>query len=164
MKGDGGNARGFSIIEVVIASAILGIVLFSLASVFLLASRLSREASNKIRANFLAEEGLEVMRFLRDQSWDQNIAPLLVGTSYYLTFATTTSAWDVLTTNPGLADGLFTRAIKVEEVRRDSNDDIVSSGGTVDPDSLKIISSISWGPEPVNTITVETYLSDIFNN
>lgn len=156
---------GFGLIEIVVAVAILGVTIYSLSFVFILASRLSAEASNKVRANFLAEEGIEAMHFLRDKSWTSNLAGMSAGTDYYLSFDAVSSVWSLETTDPGLIDDLYTRRIQVESVSRDSNDDIVESGGTVDPQTKKIKSIVSWTEKSlVRSVEVDTYLSNMFNN
>ena len=157
--------KGFALVEIVIASAIVSISIFSLSTVSVLGSRLQRQSLEKIRANFLAEEGLEVMRFLRDKSWNANLANFFPGTNYYISFATTTSEWSIGSTAVSYIDFLFERKLTVENVFRDSNDNIVLSGGTNDPDSKKITSYVSW-PEgnATTTISLSTYLSDIFDN
>lgn len=159
------SKSGFGLLEIVIASAIISVSIFSLSAVSVLGSRLQRQSLEKIRANFLAEEGLEAMRFLRDKSWSTNLASLSQGTNYYLNFSTSTSEWN-LNSNPlSYVDYFFERKIIVENVLRDSSDNIVLSGGTNDPDSRKINVFVSW-PEgnATTTLRISAYLSDVFNN
>ncbi len=133
----------------------------SLMNVFVLSNRLMARTQDLARANFIAQEGIEDMRYLRDASWTTNMAPLAPNINYYVTLATTTSQWSVGTAVPSLIDGTFRRVIQVQSVMRNSSDDIVLSGGTVDASTLKIISTVSWGQ---GTTSVETYLANIFNN
>lgn len=159
--------HGFGLIEIIIASAVVSIAMVSLAFVFVLSARLSERANERTRANFLSEETLEVARFLRDQSWSTNFSNIAPGTAYYPIFNTTTFLWSITTTNPGLIDGLFSQRFSVASVRRDANDDIISSvggsGGTIDSDTLRITATTTWG-RATNTMEAETYLSDIFDN
>ncbi len=152
-------------IEIVIASAIVSVAIFSLSFVFLISSRVESQSSDKIRANFLAEEGVEALRFLRDKSWSGNLSSLATGTNYYLTFSTSTSQWSVGASNPGVIDTIYSRVVTVESVYRDASDDIVSSGGTLDPNSKKVNVAVSWTDHGANlNITLSTYLSDIYKN
>ena len=156
--------RGFGILEIVIAVSIISATIFSLSFVFIVASKLETISLDKIRANFIAEEGLEAMRFLRDQSWAANLGALLDGPTYYLSFATTTSVWSV-GTNGSEIDKLFLRKVTLENVYRNGSDDIISSGGTVDPDTKKINVSVEWLERGATTsISASAYLSNIFNN
>ena len=147
--------------EIVIAASIISAVIFSLSFVFLISQKLETTSSNKIRANFIAEEGLEVMRHLRDKSWSANLAPLAPGTLYYLSFDAGSSAWSTTISSPGLIDGVFERTVRVAAVMRDGADDIVDSGGIVDPDTLKIIVTTTWEGRSVGA---ETYLTNLFAN
>ena len=156
---------GFGLLEIVIAASIISGTIFSLSYVFLISNKLAAASSNKVRASFLAEEGLEALRVLRDTSWSANIAGLSAGTNYYLSFNTVTSAWSISTSNPGYIDNLFTSTITIENVQRDANDDIVSSGGTNDPDTKKFNVSVSWLERAsAMTVAVSTYLTDMFDN
>lgn len=156
---------GFGVVEILVAAAIIGTAIFSLFNVFVLASRVSAEAGDKVRANFLAEEGLEAVRYLKDDSWSRNIASLTAGTNYYLSFNSGTSRWSIGTTNPGAIDGKFTRVITLSNVSRDSSDNIVSSGGTNDPNTKQFSVTITWSEYGANqTLVLKTYLADIYTN
>ena len=157
--------RGFGLLEIVIAVAIIGTTVFALSLVFLMADKL--EASNQSRANFLAEEGLEVLRFLRDESWSGHLANLNTITTYYLSFNSAISAWSVTTSNQGPIDNLYTRSFTVAAVNRDAlSDDIVDSpAGSPDANTKKFSVSVSWQERGSYSITaLSTYLSDMFAN
>ncbi|KKT21174.1 MAG: hypothetical protein UW05_C0016G0017, partial [Candidatus Giovannonibacteria bacterium GW2011_GWC2_43_8] len=104
-------------------------------------------------------------RFLRDQSWATNLGGLSIGTTYYLSFNAVNSVWSINTSNPGLIDNLFLRKVTAENVCRNDSYDIVSSCGTLDPDTKKINVSVEWLERgSTATISASTYLSDIFDN
>src|SRR3989344_1692365 len=163
-----GQKTGFGLLEIVIAASIISAVIFSLSSVFLISQKLETTSSNKIRANFLAEEGLEALRFLRDKSWSANLAGLLAGANYYFVFATTTSTWSVGAAGSDKIDNLFYRTITLENISRDpSTGDIESAYNPAndDPDTKKFNASVAWQNRgATSTITISTYLSDIFDN
>ena len=160
--------KGFGLLEIVIAVSIISATIFSLSFVFIIANKLEGESLNKIRANFLAEEGLEALRFLRDKGWSGNLSALAPGTTYYLSFNAASSVWSISTSDPGLIDNLFSRKVTVENVYRNSADDIVSSGGILDPDTKKFNVSVEWqgrsGSAPTPAVNISTYLSDVFDN
>lgn len=156
---------GFGLLEIVIASAVVGASIFSLSAVAVLSNRLQTQSIEKIRANFLAEEGIEAMRFLRDKGWDANLADLSPGTNYYLSFSTTTSVWSVGPVPLAYIDSIFERKISIEKVYRDLNDNIVSTGGAEDINSKKINITVLWNARgATSTAQLSTYLSDMFNN
>ena len=156
---------GFGLVEIIIASAIISVSIFSLSAIAVIGSRLQVQSLEKIRANFLAEEGLEALRFLRDKSWSGNLFTLSSGVDYYINFSTSTSLWSISSTPSYYIDSLFERKVKTENVFRDSNDDIVLSGGTNDPDTKKFTVFVAWYSKAgTSTVQLNTYLSDIFNN
>ncbi|MDP3762853.1 MAG: type II secretion system protein [bacterium] len=156
--------KGFGLLEIVIAVAIVGGALWALASVFLLAERAQELSREKLQAVFLAEEGLEVSRYLRDSGWNSNIAPLLTSTDYYLNFNAATSQWTTTVTAPAAIDGIFSRSFRIENVLRDSGDNIAPSG-TNDPETRKIIMKVAWSfQQSSENVSLEAYLMDIFNN
>lgn len=153
---------GFGVLEVLVASAVVSTALVSLFFVFALSQRAVLRASEKVRANFIAEEGLEVMRHLRDRSWSEHLAGLAADTNYYLFFDTESSAWSITALNPGMIDGTFDRTVRVASVMRDiGSDDIVESGGVIDPDTWKVTVTVLWGGR---LVSAETYVGDIFDN
>ncbi len=154
--------KGFGLVEIIIASSIVSVALISLVSVFVLSYRLTVRSGEIVRANFIAEEGIEAMHFLRDNGWTPTLKNLTSGTNYYLSLNTTTGVWSIGTTNPGLLDNTFKRVITVQSVMRNGSDNIVSSGGTVDINTLKITATVTWGSG--NSIAVDTYLSNIYND
>lgn len=159
------SKKGFGLLEIVISVAIIGSTVFALSFVFLIANRLELKASNQIRANFLAEESLEVLRLLRDGSWSWHLANLNTTTTYYLSFNAVNSSWSITTSNPGLIDGIFARSFTVAAVNRDGAHDIVGSGGSPDTSTKKFNVSVSWAERGTySTTTVSTYLSDMFAN
>lgn len=160
------NKAGFGLLEIVVASAIVGVSIFALSTAAVLSEKLQSQSADKIRANFLAEEGIEVARFLRDKSWNTNLANLSQGTNYYINFSTTTSQWNISQSLEPYIVSIFERKILVDPVYRDLNDNIVSSGGAEDLDSKKITAVVSWKErgDATSTVSISTYLSDIFNN
>jgi len=155
---------GFGVIEVLVAATIISTAIFSLFNVFVLASRLSEESADKIRANFLAEEGLEALRYLRDESWQSNLSSLSAGTDYYLSFNSGASKWSIGASNPGAIDSVFTRTITPANVSRDSSDNIVSAGGTNDPNTKLFSVRVSWLEHgALQNLVLSTYLADIYN-
>lgn len=116
--------QGFGLIEVIVASAIISTLLLGTTWVARISFRMVSESSLRSRANFLLEEGIEVVRILRDTSWSSYITPLAINTVYYPVFSGL--SWSLSTSSPGLIDGLFERQIVFGDVyRRNSDDDIV---------------------------------------
>lgn len=154
--------KGFTLVEIVVGVAICLIVLIGLMNAFTITLKLSLANTSKIQASFLEEEGLEAARILRDNGWTANIATLTPDTTYYLAYNNNT--WQTTSTNSYI-DSFFERKIVTSNVNRDSNQNIVSSGGTLDPNIRKITISVSWlSGGATTTKSISTYLTNVFNN
>jgi len=154
-------SSGIGLVEVIVSVAILAFSLIGIVGGFNFYLRAGIENTDEIRALYLAEEGIEAVKFLRDGSWDANVAALATGTPYQLAIVGTT--WES-TTTPVLIDNLFTRTFTLDDVfRRNSDDDIVASTSaevkTLDPDAKEVAVRVSWADEEVETIT---YITNLF--
>ncbi len=156
------NSSGFALVELLIACAIISLVTFTIVSAGGKGVELSNQALSQTQASFLLEEGGEAVKIIRDNAWS-NISALTLNTNYYLSYNTGTDVWS-LSTTPSVIDNTFTRTIVVSAVNRDSNDDIVASGGTTDPNIKKVVVSVSW-PGVSGTISksLTFYVADIFS-
>lgn len=151
--------RGVSVIEVVIGVSIAALAIAFMSHTIVRYASQGTDNLDKTRAVLLAEEGLELMRYLHDDSWT-NISSLTNGTSYYLSISTTTIA---TTTTPNIVDGQYTRTITTSPVyRATSGDDIVASTSGVskalDPDTVFVTATVAWGT-PTSTVRLSEYLS-----
>lgn len=151
---------GFGLIEIVVGSAIFALSILGISSYYQQALQVSQKTGKFVQAGFLLEEGMEIAKYFRDGSWS-NISNLTDGTTYYLSWNGT--SWATSTTNT-FVDGTFERTLVMNNVNRDSNDDVVSSGGTLDAGTKKVTISVSWNERGATTTkTISTYLTNFFN-
>jgi Tfp pilus assembly protein PilV len=61
--------KGFSIVEVVLSAALFLLIAIALANILIYGEQSSASAGTRARAVFLAEEGLEAVRNIRDASF-----------------------------------------------------------------------------------------------
>jgi hypothetical protein len=154
------HKKGVTVVEILI-----GVSLFTLIVVFIthaLALYFSTGSllQEKTKALYLAQEGQEVMRYLRDEDWT-TLTDLTVGTAYYFDVATTTMA---TTTVPEIIEGVYTRSVVLENAYRDGNDDLVAStapGASIDDGGRIVVTKVQWGSG--NEIQLESLLTNIFN-
>ena len=156
--------KGFGLIEIVIA---LSIVSGSILGIFWLAYvsfNLLGESNRRSQAAYLAEEGLEVIRILRDESWSGNVETLVSGSNYYFVFDDVSRTWSVTDVDPGQVFNIFSRRVVIHDVLRDANSDIAQVGA-LDPDTRRVEVEVSW-PERGDTeeVVLETYLTNLFSN
>jgi prepilin-type N-terminal cleavage/methylation domain-containing protein len=158
--------RGFSLVEILIAVAVLLVSFVTVIAAFQLGARRGVGTLQEIQATALAEEGIEAITSIRDESWG-NISSLASGTEYGISFNGT--KWGVVS-NPQMIDGTFRRAITASPVyRRNSDKDIVAESSsdpkTLDADAKKITVRISWNAATTSVKAekiMETYLFNLF--
>lgn len=141
------------LLEIVIVAGIVGgslAIILGLASTFLVISHIVQQTS---QATALAQEGLEIVRNVRDgTNWSAvdglgqvSFAP----SSYHPTQSDNPPKWILVSGSESIDE--FTRTIQFEEVRRDtSTDDIVQTGGSIDPDTVKATATVLWQERGVN--------------
>ena len=155
--------KGSGLVEILIAVFIFSIILGSLITAS--STYFSGAGDNLIstKGAYLAEEGIEAVKTIRDSSWN-NISSLSDNTNYYLYFDTSSSTnniWKATTTASSI-DSTFIRTFKVNAVYRDSNGRIISSGGTLDLNTEKVTVSISWkSKNSTTTKTLSTYITNL---
>lgn len=148
--------------EAVIATALCSVILVGLSSLFDLALKSMLATTAKVQATYLEEEGLEALRLLRDNGWSANIALEPSGVPFYLVFDS--GAWQSTSTNNKI-DNIFTREIVLADVYRDGAQDIVSTGGDLDPNTRKATVTVSFSERGVTIVkSLSTYLTNVFKN
>ncbi len=162
-----GTSRGIGLVEILIVTAVLGVGLLAVISFLIYSRGVTFQVARTTEATSLAEEGIEVVRVLRDESWATNIASLISGTTYYpdISGVNPNDKWTLGTTDPGVINNLYTRTVVVENVGRDANDDILSSGGTPDGNTKKVTSTVTWTENGRSKqIELEAYVTNILGN
>lgn len=109
------------------------------------------------KASYFVQEGIELVRITRDESWVTNILNKAQGTDYFLSFVG--SKWNITTVDSGLIEGMFKRVVRFDDVYRNVSDDIVPSGGTLDANTKLVKVTVSWG-QPSQQVQVQTYLTN----
>jgi len=118
-------------------------------------------ADNQGAYEALLKSGIEAVKFMRDVSWDSNIALLSVGVPYTLVFDGI--SWKA-TTTPLFIANQFDRRISLESVYRDDFGNITSSGW-LDANTKKVSVTVSWQKDTgTTTKEITTYVSNIFKN
>lgn len=154
-------SNGMSLVEAVIAVAILMIIVSGVISTYPLFLRTGLSNLNYAQGALLLEEGVEAVKILRDSGWMTHIATLTPNATYRLAFASST--WQA-TTIPIIIAGRFDRTFKLASVSRDANDNIAPSG-TLDPKTRQLTVSVAWaGTGGTTTREIATYITDLFNN
>gem|GEM_PF-2125101 len=129
---------GFSVIEALVATVIFTIMIMAFLGSFILFQKSYLFYGDENRASFVAEEGLEAVRNIYDEKFDN-----LIDGEYGLDYSG--GEWKL----SGLSDveGIYTRKI------------IIS---TIDSDTKKVISDVTWQRNNLSTgsISLSTYFTN----
>ena len=151
------NQSGFGLVEIVVAVTIITIVsiFISLTITQVIQARtVMLQDTHKL---YLAEEGYEMVRFLRDDSWSA-ISSLSYDQAYYFDSSTTTIA---LSVDPEVI-GQYTRSFRLLPVYRSGAGEIVDGGeigATIDEGSRFVRVHVV---DDNGTTTVEAIMANIF--
>lgn len=153
--------QGFGLVEVLIGASIITLGIVALIQAFGIYVKFALNNDRNVQAAYLAEEGLEVATFLRDGGWGANYDRFTIGANYYISW--NGSSWATTTTEQNI-DGIFWRKFVVDNVYRDANDKIASSG-TLDPNTKKVTVTVAYKQGVATTTkTMSTYLTDLYGN
>mgnify|MGYP001582734235 CR=1 FL=1 len=132
------NSKGFSLVEVLLAVSVFALIVTGLVGGLIYGQQSTALSGARVRAEMLADEGLEAVRNIRDA----NFSNLTDGT-FGLT--TTGNQWNL----SGSSDttDIFTRAITIS---------------AVDANRKQVTSTVTWQQNPQRTgqIQVVTYLTN----
>lgn len=149
--------KGLLSVEIIIGITITSLVLLFTTHALTRFVSIGSTIADKTHALYLAEGALELVRFIRDEDL-ATFEGFSNNTSYYLEIETLSIG---VTTTPEVIDGTYTRYFVLDDVYRDTNDDIVASttaGASADSDARYITAFVVWN---TGTSTLTTILADI---
>lgn len=142
------NKRAFSLLEVILASAIFVIFASGAIVAILGGLNLNRLGSEYTIANQYAAEGIEAARSIKNQAFANLVNTVGTGVTK------TGGVWTFSGAN-NVSDK-FTRVISIADVYRDVSGNIVASGGTLDTSSKKATSTVSWNFSPGKNNSIDS--------
>jgi len=125
--------QGFVLLEALLAIGLVIIFLGGFGALFVLNVNGSARVHQYEQANIIAESGIQALQTLDFGDLTLKDPARLVFSNPYWTLSDGSETIDD-----------FTRTVRIKEVQRDENCNIVESGGTVDPDSKFIESEVAW--------------------
>lgn len=150
------NQKGQSLIELLLAIGLAAILLPSILT-GLTGSREGRPQQKKrLQAAALVYETEEALRSVREKGW----TTFAVNGTYHPQISG--SAW-ILVEGEETVNGL-TRAVEISDVYRDSNNNIVESGGILDPSTKKVVVTVSWNEPYLTSVSSTVYLTRYLEN
>jgi prepilin-type N-terminal cleavage/methylation domain-containing protein len=151
--------KGFSMVEILIAAAILVSVVVVVSASLQVFVRLSSQTAQTIHATLLLEEAAEALQLLRDSNWDTNIAPRTLDTPYYLSW--NGSAYAISDT-PVIIGGDYRREVVFSQVRRDAQG-VLDAGGDPDNESRKVTITIYRNSDDVILTSAEALVHNLYD-
>lgn len=147
---------GQSIIEFIIAMALASIFLPGLITGLVASREGKAQQQQRLEATILFKEAQEAARIVREDSW----SAFAVNGTYHPVVSGNT--WN-LSSGSQVLNG-YTRSIVISDVYRDASGNIVTSGGTLDPSTKKVITTVSWETPLPSSVSSTMYLSRFLGN
>jgi len=149
--------QGITLVEALVGIAIISMILVFVMYTQNLYFGVAETALQTTKATYLAEEGQEFLRYLRDEDWGQ-LDSLTTGTTYY--FTVSGGAIDI-TTTPEVVDGVYSRSFTLAPLNRSVSGDFVTTGGTSDGESRIATVTVSGGEASVSLTTIMANIHNI---
>lgn len=155
------SKRGISIVEIIVASAIIAISVIGIVGAIQVYLKIVFQNTRETQAVLLLDETAEALQYMRDDSFSTHFDPIIFGDTY--TIFWNASGYELSTSTVYLPYEM-TRTVVFSEVERDVNDQITASG-TVDPDTIKANVIITWPyREEVKSISSEMLIHNMYEN
>ena len=123
-----------SLVEVIIASAIVLFLSVALISANLAYYKSSNSNVKTVKSIYLVEEGIENASFLMKSNWSASLTSDII-------------------------DQTYNRQFTIETVNRDANSDINQAGGTLDSNTKKLTVQVSYRDSSgTTTKSISTYV------
>lgn len=144
--------KAFTLVEVVIAITVISVTLIAVYGLIISVMNAHQRNVHNLQASYLAAEGLETFRFMRDSNWIGNYSwdtGFQLGTdtskTFYLNEIETSPYWEFGT--DGAVDDTYSREFLVEKTDTDK--------------TIQVTCTVSWDERGIaKTYSLSTYLSN----
>ncbi len=147
---------GQLLIELLVAIGVAALIIPALLSGFIITREGKAQQEQRLEAAQLVREATEAVRAARDETWDAVAAN---GTYHPVVQS---GSWSLVA--GGETVGTLTREIQISDVYRDDTQQIVSSGGSLDPSTKLITIEVGWSIPKSEIVTHQMYLSRFGDN
>jgi type II secretory pathway pseudopilin PulG len=143
--------RGQSLVELLLAVGLAFVIMPALITGFVASREGKATQSLRLEATALLKEAVEAVRSVRTLGWESfavngTYHPVISGANWSLTAGTET-----------IND--LERSIVISDVNRDTNGDIIATGGSVDPSTKKVVITIAWTSPLSSSVETTLYLT-----
>ena len=153
--------NGFVLIDALVGVLLITLLFVTFISSIHQASLSSGLARDKLSASIAALEVYEVAVHIADEYFS-DLQSNLFTCSTGCHFENDGTTWFIHSGGEFVTDGRFERIFTLAGVNRDTNDDIVTTGGVIDGNTLELTITVDWNSHGTNySDTIATYL---YNN
>lgn len=156
MKKNSIEQKGQSLIEILLAIGLSAILLPALLTGLVSSRQGKAQESQRTQALYLLNETIDSIRSIREKSWSSfavngTFHPVVSGSSW------------TMASGSAVING-FTQQVVISDVNRNPSGEIALVGGTPDPSSKKVDTSISWGQPYVSSVNSSLYITRYLEN
>lgn len=157
MKFFSNKRKGVSLAEMVIAIGLLGFILSSLSVFAMDANRILRSTEKKIEAYAYMNEVFQAIQLKKLESWATFIQSTGTGPKHLTRIGNTYTLADGSESKNGI-----TISFEIQNAFRDTNGNLVTTGGTMDKHTRTIVVNASWTTQSgaVKSASSRTYVTD----
>ena len=156
------SLKGISIVEIIIASAIIGISVVGITTAIQIYLKIVYQNTRETQAVLLLEEAAEALQYIRDVDYENEIEIRDPDIDYSLFWSG--SGYELTDSSISLPYNM-SRIIRFSDVFRDSADQITSDGGTLDLDTKKALITVEWKYSDIQkSISSEVLIHNIYAN
>ena len=147
---------GQSLIELLVVIAVMALILPAITAGFIVSREGRPQQKRRQLATAMVNESHAALKSIREQSWSN------FDTNGIYHTVNNGSTWSLA---PGseIIDELTNRII-ISDVHRDTNHNIIDSGGYIDPSTKKILISVTWDIPLTTTVESTIYLTRYLDN
>jgi len=143
------------LLELLLAFALAAIILPALLTGFVAAREGKVQQQERLLAVALDREAREAIRQIRDIKWEN----IQTNGTYH-----PVASGSVWLLSPGTeAINEFSRSIVIDDALRDTNGNIVLTGGVIDPSTKKVTITVSWNALFPSSVTSVLYMTRMTN-
>ncbi len=151
-------SRGQILIELIIATALAGIIISSIIGLFVDIGQTQLVSLEQTQAEEFVEEAIGSLYSIHERSWNN-----LINYTFPVHPINNNGVWE-LSEGQEIIDENYVREINIEAVYRNAITGEIVDSGVEDPSTKKFIITVSWQKPRSLSITKEIYLTRYQNN
>jgi hypothetical protein len=152
---------GFPVVDIILLVVIIFIFSGGAVVVLIKGFNTYRSSTETLVANQYARDGIDAVRSIANQTYSNLVAKKGTGLTRVSSGSSSNWAFSGAYNQFG-PQNMYTRVIEIASVYRDDSGNIVSSGGNIDPNTMKAIAIVTWNHTPtrIDSVVQTTYFTN----